>query len=422
MKSGNVRALLMAVCCLLVASGAMAAEEIVIGHPACLSGSFAKSGEQAVGGIKACVFWVNNTYGGISLNGKKLPLVYKPYDCESKSASVTSLIAHLISVEKVNVIFAPYSSGLTLHGAPIAESQKMLYMDHGGANNEIFEQGFYYIVQSICPASLYHRGTLDMIRKIDPLAKRVALAYEDSEFAGMIMRGAEQHARALNFQVVFKQAYPRQTVDFTAFLSKMKLTGPEVILGGGHVEDSALLNRQMAELDLNVSALSLIAAVTLPAYYPTLSTIAEGVMGISHWEDGVSYSEAKAAKAGMRWIGPDATQFLKLFQMATSENSVPDYRAAIAGAQVLAYVLGVENANSLNSDKVRNSLDRLTFMSFYGKWDIDKNGLQVGHDMVNLQWQNGKQVIVWPEEAQTGKTTYPMPAFAKKAEAEATAH
>ncbi|MBW1985120.1 MAG: branched-chain amino acid ABC transporter substrate-binding protein, partial [Deltaproteobacteria bacterium] len=42
--------------------------------------------------------------------------------------------------------------------------------------------------------------------------------------------------------------------------------------------------------------------------------------------------------------------------------------------------------------------------------------LQSGHSMVDVQWQNGKRVIVWPEEAQTGKLSYPMPTFQEKAE------
>ena len=46
-------------------TAASAADKVVIGHPACLSGKYAKAGEQAIGGIKACVDWVNNTHGGI---------------------------------------------------------------------------------------------------------------------------------------------------------------------------------------------------------------------------------------------------------------------------------------------------------------------------------------------------------------------
>ena len=392
-----------------------AADSIDIGHPACLSGKYAKAGEQAVAGIKACVDWVNNTYGGVSLKGKKIPLKYTYYDCESNKESVTSLIGRLATVDKVDVVFAPYSSGLTLRGAPVTEARRMLYMDHGGANNKIFRQGFRYIVQTIGPASSYHRGTLDMIHTIDPKAKKVALAYEDSEFAKMVMEGAETHAKELGFQVVFKRTYPKGVTDLTPLLSAMKATQPDFVLGGGHFEDGQLFNRQMADLDIDTNALSLIAAATLPAFYEALESMAEGVMGPSHWEYGVKYAESEARKAGVPWIGPGQDEFVALFKKAAGKEMVPDYHAAEAGAQVLAYVLAVEKAGSVDPAKVRASLGELEFMSFYGGWDVDENGMQVGHDMVDVQWQKGERVIVWPEEAQTGKSCYPMPTFDEKA-------
>ena len=134
----------------------VSAKSVVIGHPACMSGKYAKAGEQAVGGIKAITKWVNDVYGGVRLGGQKVPLEYKYYDSESKKEQVTSLIGRLITSDKVDVVFSAYSSGLTLRGAPVTESHKMLYMDHGGANNKIFRQGFRYIVQTIGPASSYH--------------------------------------------------------------------------------------------------------------------------------------------------------------------------------------------------------------------------------------------------------------------------
>ncbi|MGD9384556.1 MAG: ABC transporter substrate-binding protein, partial [Desulfobacterales bacterium] len=237
-----------ALCFLVGISLSMAADKIVIGHPACLSGKYAKAGEQAIGGIKGCIDWVNNVYGGVKIAGKKVPLTYKYYDCESKKEAVTSLIGRLITVDKVSVVFSPYSSGLTLRGAPVTESHQMLYMDHGGANNKIFQQGFRYVVQTIGPASSYHQGTLEMIHKIDPKAKKVALAYEDSEFAKMVMQGAEEHAKKLGFDIVFKRTYPKGVTDLTPLLSAMKATKPDFIIGGGHFEDGQLFNRQMADL------------------------------------------------------------------------------------------------------------------------------------------------------------------------------
>ena len=397
-------------------SVASTAEKVVIGHPACLSGKYAKAGEQALGGVKACVDWVNNVHGGVTLAGEKVPLHYKYYDCESKKEGVTSLIGRLITGDRVHVVFSPYSSGLTLRGAPVAESHGMLYLDHGGANNKIFKQGFRYVVQTIGPATRYHEGTLDMINHIDPEAKRVALAYEDSEFAKMVMEGAKEHAQKLGFDVVFERTYPKGVTDLTPLLSALKAAKPVFILGGGHFEDGQLFNRQMADLDIDAKALSLIAAATLPAFYEALTTMAEGVMGPSHWEYGVKYSAQEAKKVGLPWIGPSQDEFVSLFKKALGKEMIPDYHAAEAGAQVLAYVLAVEQADSTESDDVRAALGDLKFMSFYGGWDVDETGLQVGHSMVDVQWQMGKRIIVWPREAQTGDVAYPMPTFAEKAE------
>ncbi len=392
-----------------------APEKIVIGHPACLSGKYAKAGEQALGGIKGIVDWVNKEYGGVMVGGKKVPLEYVYYDSESKKEAVTSLIARLVTVDKVDCLFTPYSSGLTLSGLPVAEKYRMLYMDHGGASNGIFRQGAKYVVQTIGPATRYHEGTLDMIKKIDPKAKRVALAYEDSEFARMVMEGAEAHAKKLGFEVVFKRTYPKGVTDLTPLLSALKAAKPDFIIGGGHFEDGQLFNRQMADLDIDTNALSLIAAATLPAFYKALTSMAEGVMGPSHWEYGVKYSEAGAKKVGLPWIGPSQDEFVSLFKKALGNEMIPDYHAAEAGAAVLAYVLAVEKANSVDTTEVRKALGDLKFMSFYGGWDVDDTGLQVGHSMVDVQWQKAERIIVWPPEAQTGRVAYPMPTFAEKA-------
>jgi branched-chain amino acid transport system substrate-binding protein len=111
-----------------------APDRLLIGHPACMSGRYAKAGEQAIGGIKACVAWVNDVHGGVTIGGGKAALEYKYYDCESKKEAVTSLIERLITVDKVDVVFSSYSSGLTLAGAPVAERYGMVFMDHGGAS------------------------------------------------------------------------------------------------------------------------------------------------------------------------------------------------------------------------------------------------------------------------------------------------
>ncbi len=405
---------------LLVAALSWSAEagapaKVVIGHPVCLSGKFAKEGSQASWGIKACIKWINEVHGGVKIAGKRVPLEYKFYDSESKKEVVTSLIERLVRIDKVHGIIAPYSSGLTITGAPVAERYRAIYMSHGGASNRIFQQGYRYAVQILSPATLYQAGTLDMLHKVDPGARRIALAFEDGEFARMVMRGAEEHAKGLGYKIVFKRTYPKKVTDLTPLLSDLRAAKPDIILGGGHFQDGQLFARQMADLDINVKALSLIVAVTLPAFYDALGAKAEGLIGPAQWEFGVKYNPAVAKKLGLEWFGPTNEEFVKL-AMEFSGGKRPDYHAAEAGAAPLAFVKAVEEAGSLDPDKIREAFGKLHLMTFFGEFKIDPDtGLQVGHSMVVVQWQGGKKVIVWPPAAATGKLYYPMPTFAEKA-------
>ncbi len=405
----------MAVFGLLLTTNALAVDKVVLGHPACLSGKFAKAGSQASWGIKACVKWINEVNGGVKIGGKKVPLVYKPYDCESKKEMVTSLIGRLATIEKVHGIIAAYSSGLTLTGAPVAEKYGIPYLSQGGASNRIFQQGFQYAVQVLSPATLYQAGAVDMLRKADPSAKRMALAFEDSEFARMVLRGAEKHAKELGFKIVFNRTYPKHVNDLTPLLSDLKAAKPEIILGGGHFPDGQLFARQMSDLDINVKALSMIVAVTLPAFREALGAKTEGIVGPAQWEFGVKYSPAAAKKVGVPWFGPTNEEFVKLAK-EFSGGKTPDYHAAEAGAAPLVFVKAVELANSVEPDKIRAAFNKMDLMTFFGEFKINPDtGLQTRHSMVVVQWQGGKKVIVWPEEAATGKLYYPMPTFAEKA-------
>lgn len=386
-------------------------ERIVIGHSACLSGKYAQEGAQAVAGIRACVEWVNATHGGVLVDGRRRPIDYLYYDCESNRETVGSLLERLITVDQVDAAVAPYTSGLTLAGAPVAEKYAVVYLDHGGASDEIFEQGFQSIVQTIGPASKYHIATLDMLHQRDPQSKRLALLYEDSEFARTVKTGTEEYAAALGYEIVFNRTYPAGIGDLTPVLSALKAKSPDIVLGGGHFADGQLINRQMADLGVEVKALSLLVAVSLNAFYEALEHNADGVMGPSQWEPSVTYSASLAGQQQRTWFGPSQQEFIALFKKFAGDNVHPDYPAAEAGAAVLAYALAVERAGSTDATDVRRALGELEFMSFYGNWKIDQRGMQIGHSMVDVQWQDGQRKIVGPAALATADLQYPKPRF-----------
>ena len=66
--------------------------QIVMGGPISLSGAYAKEGSQGLWGFQLAEKWINDVYGGVRLEGKKIPVKYINYDDESKKESVTSLL------------------------------------------------------------------------------------------------------------------------------------------------------------------------------------------------------------------------------------------------------------------------------------------------------------------------------------------
>ncbi len=388
-------------------------EVLYFGAPISLSGKFAEEGKASLYGMQIAAKWINE-HGGIKVGDKVYKVEIKYYDDESKKENVQSLIERLATVDKVKFILAPYSSGLTMAAAPIAEKYKVLLNSHGGASDYIFEQGYYYVVQTLSPASKYQTGFLDMIKKLDPSAKKVAFVYENAEFARAVHEAAKEYAKKLGFEIVYEKTYEKGATDLSPILNELKATNPDIILGGGHFADGQLLAKQLAELKIDVKAISIIVAPTFPAFYEALGTKAEGVCGPAQWEVGAKYSPEVAKKLGVEWYGPTQEEFISEYKKLAGEE--PPYQAAEAAAAVLSYALAIQKAQSLDPAKVREAMNDLKFMCLYGLWQIDpETGKQVGHEMVLIQWQNGEKKIIWPPEAANAEPCYPMPTWDEKA-------
>ena len=50
----------------------------------------------------------------------------------------------------------------------------------------------------------------------------------------------------------------------------------------------------------------------------------------------------------------------------------------------------------------------------FGGFQVDRDGAQIGHKMLLVQWQDGKKVIVWPEELAPGKARFPTPSWSQR--------
>jgi branched-chain amino acid transport system substrate-binding protein len=344
-----------------------------------------------------------NAKGGIKVGNKHYKVNFVNYDDQSVGGRVQQLYTRLVNHDKAQFLFGPYSSGMTAPATVISEEYKKIMLDSGGAEEKPFQQGNKYLFMVITSAGHYLSGAIDALKQHDPHAK-VAIVYSDDPFSKAVTTAAIKQAKAAGLKVVMEASYAPSTTDFGPIVNKIISSGAEAFLGGGHYADGATLARQMHEQRAKMKFVSILVAPS-DNKFVELGAGALGVTFPSQWEPQVSYKPQ---------YGPTGAEFVKAFQ--AKYHQVPDYHAASGYTVGLILQRAIEQANSLDTDKVAAALNATDVTTFFGKTkfatDSGNHGLQTGHTMVLGQWQNenGKMAkqIVWPAAAASAKMLYPI--------------
>ena len=389
-------------------------KEVVIGFTASQTGKYNVSSTRQTTGLQMWMDDVNNA-GGIKLSdGTVIKLKAVSYDDESNKDRVQELYTKLATDDKADFLISPYSSGLTAAASVIAEQYGIPMITTGAASDATYKQGYTVVYQAYTPASRYLTGAIDLLMNLDPDAKKVAFVYENSKFATGVNEAAKAYAEGKGLDVVLFEGYDPDTKDFNAIINKIESAGPDAILGGGHFQDGSTFARQIYEKGTKVKFISLLVAPPEPKF-AELGDAAVGVTGPSQWEPAAKYTPESAKAAGLEWFGPTGEEFTKAYQ-AAHDGEDPSYHVAGGYAAGLILQKAIEQAGSVDKAAVLKALDATDMMIFFGhiKFDTtpDAHGLQLGHDMILIQWQkDGDKLVkqvVWPEAGATAKPLYPL--------------
>ena len=389
-------------------------ETVVIGFTTSQTGSLNVSSVRQVNGLMQ---WMNavNDAGGIELSdGTKVVFEVVTYDDESNTDRVQELYTRLATEDNANFLISPYSSGLTAAAAVIAEQYGKVMITTGAASDGTYEQGLTTVFQAYTPASRYLTGAVDLLGNLDPSVKKLAFVYENDKFSTDVVNAAQSYAESKGYEIVLFEGYDSGTTDFGPFINKIQDAGPDAILGGGHFQDGSTFARQLNEKNVDVKFFTLLVAPPEPDF-ADLGDAAVGVIGPSQWEPLAAFTPDSAKEAGLEWFGISSDEFVTGYQAAYSEE--PSYHSA--GGYVAGVILqkAILDADSIDPAKVKAALEAMDLLTFYGhiKFDTtpEAHGLQIGHSMVYIQWQNGDaglaKQVVWPLEGATAVTLYPMP-------------
>lgn len=376
-------------------------QKIKVGLSISLTGIYSVQGRESFEGISLWVSDINRD-GGIFVMeyGRKIPVELVYLDDESSVEICRSNTKRLIAERKPDILLGPYSSSLSIASAETAEEHDVTLWNHGGSTDEIEEKGFTCLVNAITPASIYAEGIIKLIRSQDPRARRIAaFSAKDSGFSRNVARGALVSGRENGFSVKeFNFLSGRE--DFSGLLAEAMDFSPDLILGMGRAHDDLALAGQIMERKLRVNAASFVAA-SITLFKDTFGRNAEGFLSSSQWESGIRITPD---------TGPSPEEFVKRFKSAYGKE--PDYPAAQGYNIGLIVSKCVEDAGTLDDKTLREKARRAGFKTFYGLFETDSNGYQTGHEMVVVQWQSGRKVIVSPERYSEARLIYPMrPAY-----------
>jgi len=376
-----------------------------IGASLSQTGAYAAIGQIQLRAYQLCVKHTNDK-GGVL--GRRLELVVE--DDQSQPATAARIYEKLITQDRVDAILGPYSSPITEAVADVAEKHRMAMVAPTAAATSIFKKGRRFVFMVVSPTETWFEGLIDIAAKRG--LRTIAVINEDTIFPKAIARAGLELAKKRGLSVVLVEAYPKGTTDFSAILTKVRVANPDVLAAGTYFEDAVAITRQLRELNVNPKMFAVTVGGNLPQFYNILGRGAEFVYGPSPWE-----AELVALRAG--GLIPIARQYPGAREFVESHrNEFPGAElsqhsgAGYGGCQVLMEAL--KRASSLDSEKVRDAILKMDMNTVFGAFKVDPDGLQIAHKMVIFQWQDGKKVIVWPEELAPGKARFPTPPWSQR--------
>jgi len=397
------RLCLLAAAATLFAAPALAEDTITIGMTESQTGPL---NVDSLGLVRGAEMWRDevNAAGGIKAGGKSYKVKFVTYDDQSVGGRVQQLYTRLVVQDKADFLFSPYSSGLTAPATVISEQYGKIMLDAGGAEAKPFTLGNKGLFMVITSADYYLAGAVQALASKNPHAK-IAVVYSDDPFSKAVLSAAKEQAKKAGLDIVLDESYAPSTTDFGPVVNKIISSNADAFLGGGHYSDGATLARQMYDQKANMKWVSILVAPG-DDKFAELGPAAMGVTVPSQWEVQVAYKPQ---------FGPTTPEFAKAFQ--DKFNAKADYHSASAYTSGVVLQHAIEQAGSIDPEKVRTALNAIDITTFFGHvkfaTDPGHHGLQVAHEMVLAQWQmvNGKpgRQVVWPTAAQSADLMYPIP-------------
>lgn len=268
-----------------------------------------------------------------SLGEFKLVGIYED-DGGDRGQSV-NIFQRLINQEKVSVILGPTLTTSAFAADPIAQKAQVPVIASSNTAPGVTNMGDY-IFRTSPPESMVFPGVLAYVKKkSDP--KTAAQIYGIDDALMKAAYGVQKAALdAAGIKIVATETFQKGDVDYSAQLTKIKASNPDILVIGGLAEETANIVRQARQLGLGPSTRILGANAAISTKLVELAgSAAEGFTVGSSWFIQFDNPKNKAFVAAYR----------------NKYHSDPDTFAAQAYTSVQIFAAALKKAGGVSDTK-----------------------------------------------------------------------
>jgi branched-chain amino acid transport system substrate-binding protein len=244
---------LTAVAAFLVGAGHAAAQDspgpIRVGHFASMTGKEATFGQSTDNGIRLAIEEFNSAGG---LNGRPLELITYDDKGEEKEASVA--VTRLVEQDKVVAVLGEVASGLSMAAGPICQKAGVPMISPSSTNPRVTKVGD--MVFRVCFIDPFQGYVCAKFASENIKAKTAALLYDQkAPYSVGLAEQFQKHFEKMGGKVVSEQEYTGGAQDFSAQLTKIRGSKPDVVFIPGYYTDVGNIAIQARKLGIAVPLL-----------------------------------------------------------------------------------------------------------------------------------------------------------------------
>lgn len=374
-------------------------EEIVLGAPVSLTGSTSAEGNLVRQGYELWLDWINGR-GGIEVQGVMHRVRIQYADDKSKPDISAQAAESMVTQQNARFLLGPYGSSVAVADAAVSERLQVPMVEGNAAARAVYSR--HYVFGILSPADKYLESVLDMLATRTPKPVTIAILAADDSFSTETAKTAADYAPTKGMQVVFNQQYPSGTTNLYPVLSLVKPKNPDVVLNAGHGLEAIAISKAARDLRLDAKVFAYTVGPATPEFLQSLGKEANFVYTSAQWSPEVRYKPS---------VFLSTQAYVAAYQKKFATKDDPAYIVAESTATCVALQTAIENAGSLDREKVRAALAALDINTFFGRIKFDEHGINAFKPMVVLQIQDQRRVTVWPPEVAVAQPAYPTPAW-----------